>query len=211
VVIVDVYLATAAAAAPLLRAGELARRWDGPSALAEFTVMGLAGHLARAVFNVETYLATPELPDAPRLDAVSYYLSTGDPDAPVDDPVKLRIRNQGVQHAVDGPAALADAYDAARARLTVRLPGLDPDQRVTVFDRWVLPLDQCLITRMIELTVHLDDLAVSLDLSTPAIPDEAADLVVATLARIARGRRGTVPVLRALSRRERATGLATAF
>ena len=64
---------------------------------------------------------------------------------------------------------------------------------------------------MIELAVHLDDLAVSLDLPTPAIPDGAADLVVATLARIARGRRGTLPVLRALSRRERASGLATAF
>jgi hypothetical protein len=50
-----------------------------------------------------------------------------------------------------------------------------------------------------------------LDVPTPAIPDEAADLVVATLARIARGRRGLVPVLRAVSRRERASSLATAF
>jgi hypothetical protein len=41
--------------------------------------------------------------------------------------------------------------------------------------------------------------------------EEAADLVVVALARIAVGRRGLPPVLRALSRRERATDLATAL
>jgi hypothetical protein len=206
----DAYLATAAAASPLLRSPELVQSWTRPSALAEFTVSGLAGHLAYGAFIVEQFLDTPPLPDVAPIGAVAFYL-LGDPDAPTDDPVKERIRFLSEQRAAEGPAALADAYDQCRERLAARLPGLEPGLNVTVLRRWMLPLDQCLLTRIIELVVHMDDLAVSLDLPTPAIPDEAADLVVATLAQIARGRRGLVPVLRALSRRERASGLATAF
>ena len=172
---------------------------------------GLAGHLAGAVFNVETFLDAPPLPEVAPIDAVRYYLDGSDPDSPVDDPIKQRIRGQGEQRAVAGPTRLADGFDEARGRLAVRLPLLDRAVPVTMFGRWVLPLDQCLVTRILELAVHLDDLAVSVGGPTPAIPDEAADLVVATLARIARGRRGLVPVLRTLSRRERPAGLATAF
>jgi hypothetical protein len=210
-VIVDSYLATAEVASVLLRDPELARRWDDPSALEGFTVSGLAGHLAGSVFNVESFLDAPPLPDVVPTDAVRYYLDGNDPDAPVDDPIKQRIRSRSEQRAVVGPARLAEDFDAALKRLATRLVALDPAMLVTYFDRAVLPLDQGLLTRIIELVVHIDDLAVSLDVPTPAIPDEAADLVVATLAQIARGRRGLVPVLRALSRRERSAGLATAF
>jgi hypothetical protein len=210
-VIVDSYLATASAASVLLRDSELTRRWNDPSALDGFAVSGLAGHLAAGVFNVEAYLDAPPLPEVAPIDAVRYYVGGNDPDAPIDDPIKQRIRSVSEQRAMVGPARLAESFDEARSRLGQRLAGLDPSLNVTVFGRWVLPLDQCLVTRILELAVHLDDLAISLDVPTPAIPDEAADLVVATLARIARGRRGLVPVLRVLSRRERPAGLATAF
>jgi len=174
-------------------------------------VSGLAGHLAGSVFNVETYLDAPPLPGVEATDAVRYYLDGSDPDTPVDDPVKQRIRSRGDQRAEIGPVALAGEFDASRERLEKRLAGLDPSLNVAMFGMSVLPLDQCLITRMLELVVHIDDLAVSLGVPTPEIPPGAAELVVVTLARIAVGRRGAVPVLRALSRRERATDLATAF
>lgn len=205
------FLAAAAAVAPLLRAPALAARWDQPSALAEFRTSGLAGHLARAVFNVERYLDAPVTADAPVLDAVSYFCAAGDQDA--DDPPAVRrtVRERGEQDAAGGPGDLADRYDAARARLAARLPEL-PDQRpVLVFDRYPLPLRECLLTRLVELVVHADDLAVSLRLSTPEFSDEAADLVITTLGRIARRRHGTLPLLRALSRRERATSPVAAF
>ena len=209
--IVESYLATAAAVAPLLRTPELADRWDQPSALAEMSVSGLAGHLARSVFNVERHLDTPLLEGLEPLNVVSYYVGGGDPDAPLDDPAKVRIRAVSEQEAAGGPEVLADRYDEALARLAVRLPMLPEDHLVTVFDRWVLPLGESLATRMIELTVHLDDLAVSLGLPTPEIPDDAADVVVSALALIARRRRGTWPLVRGLSRRERQAGLITAF
>jgi len=210
-VIVDSYLATAAVASGLLRDPSIARRWDDPSALDGFAVSGLAGHLAGCVFNVEACLDAPPLPGVVPQDAVSYYLEGSDPDTLVDDPIKQRIRSRGEERAAVGPERLAQGFDQCRSRLADRLPALDPSVDVAMFGRSLLPLDQCLLTRILELVVHIDDLAVSLDVPTPAIPHEAADLTAVTLARIALGRRGLTPVLRALSRRERSTELATAF
>jgi hypothetical protein len=75
----------------------------------------------------------------------------------------------------------------------------------------VLPLDQCLLTRVLELVVHADDLAVSLGVPTPTFEPDVVDATVTTLARISVAKRGQLPVLRALSRRERADAVATAF
>ena len=227
-VVTEIFLASAEVAGRLLRAPELAVWWTRPSALAEFRTSGLAGHLARAVLNVERYLDTPVTTGARPLsrppDAVSYFRPAGggpggdDPDnASHDVPdsasaaVRRTIRERGEQEAAGGPAALADRYDATRARLAVRLPVLPDDQPVLMFGRCVLPLRECLITRLVELVVHTDDLAVSLGLPTPAFRDDADELVITTLGRIARRRHGTLPVLRTLARRERAPAHIAAF
>lgn len=210
-VIAPLFLQAAAVVAPLLRSEVLAERWSTPSALPEFQVSGLAGHLARAVFNVEAYLAA-ELPEGRTpMDAVAYFLNVGDPDAPLDEYVKRRIRELGEQDAGTSAADLAERFDAARSRLAVRLAQEKPDRLVLMFGHSLLPLDQALITRLVEMVVHLDDLAVSLEVPTPAVPDAVEDLVVSTLARIARVRRGGLPVIRALSRRERGPYLIAAF
>jgi hypothetical protein len=52
--------------------------------------------------------------------------------------------------------------------------------------------------------VHSDDLAVSVGLPTPEFPPEATDTVAVLLTRLAAQRHGILPVLRALSRSERA-------
>jgi hypothetical protein len=211
-VIADAFLDTAAVASALLRGPELAAGWGSPSALADFRISGLAGHLARAVFNVERYLDTPIPAELIEVDAVRYYLLQVD-EGP-DDPVRQSIRERGEQDAGSGPTELADRYDDARRRLATRLRGLPSDHPVAAlaaYGRFRLRLDQCLITRLVELTVHLDDLAISLGLPTPTIPQPAADLVVTTLARVAAGRHGTVALIRALSRRERAPGVIAAF
>lgn len=210
--IAGLFLACAEAVAPLLRAPELAAQWSEPSVLTDFRTSGLAGHTARAVFNVERYLDAEVPSGAAHLDAVEYFLTASGAD--VENPASAMnqtIRERGEQEAAGGPQALADAYDAARARLAVRLPGLSGEQPVLMFGRYVLPLDECLLTRLIELVVHADDLAVTLGLPTPDFSDQVNDLVIATLARIARRRHGPLPVLRALARRERAPSTIAAF
>jgi hypothetical protein len=203
------FLDAAAVVSPLLRSPELAARWAAPSALDDFRVSGLAGHLGRAVFTVERHLDTPMVAGLPRVDAVSYYALTFD-DGP-DDPVRRRIRDRGEEDAGTGPTDLAERFDAARSRLAPRLSSLPADHPVVVFDRWQLRLDECLLTRLLELVVHLDDLAVSLDVPTPAVSAAAADAVITTLARIAMARHGATALTRALARHERAPSSVSAF
>ncbi|MBX6750965.1 MAG: maleylpyruvate isomerase N-terminal domain-containing protein [Micromonosporaceae bacterium] len=210
--VAELFLASAEAVAPLLRAPELTAHWNQPSALADFPTSGLAGHTARAVLNVERYLDAEVPSGAAQLDAVEYFLTASSAD--VENPASAMnqaIRERGEQEAASGPQALVDAYDAARARLAARLPGLPGDQPVLMFGRYVLPLEECLLTRLVELVVHADDLAVTLRLPTPDFGDHVEDLVISILARIARRRRGTLPVLRALARRERAPSTIAAF
>lgn len=188
----------------------LAERWEQPSALAEFRISGLAGHLARAVFNVERWLAEPAPNGGPTIDAVAYFLAGAGPAPDLADVVPHRIRQLGEHEARHGPSSLAEELSDTRARLATLLRTLPPDRPVSVFGH-VLRLDECLLTRIVELVVHLDDLAVSLNVPTPPVPAEATAAVAACLAHIAVARHGFLPVMRTLSRRERAAGSIAVF
>jgi hypothetical protein len=208
----DAYLSTAAAVGRLLRSPELAQRWDSPSALAEFSVRGLAGHLARAVFTTDAYLSAEVPPGATMTDAADYVArALGAGTADLATPLNTSIRDRGEEDAAGGPADLADRYDDALSRVAARIADLREEHPVFTGGRLVLPLRECLVTRLIELVVHADDLAVSLGVTTPDVDPEAADLVLTALVRISRRRHGTLPVLRALSRSERSTGPIAAF
>jgi hypothetical protein len=67
-----------------------------------------------------------------------------------------------------------------------------------------LRLDDFLVTRMMEIAVHSDDLAVSTGVPTPELPAEVLEPVLALLTGLAVRRHGQPAVLRALSRAERA-------
>ena len=74
-----------------------------------------------------------------------------------------------------------------------------------------LQLDDFLVCRLVEIVVHADDLAVSIDCPTPQFDDDALDPVMALLATLSAQRRGQDAVLRVLSRAERAQGTVSAF
>jgi hypothetical protein len=207
--IMDSYLATAETAVTLLRSPGVAHHWTESSALPEFRISGLAGHLGMAVLWVAASLDEP-VPDEEPVDAVAYYHGRITPGASPHEPVQRRIRGMSEEAAGDGPADLIARVESTIADLATRLPTLPPD-RLVLGNRAVLRLDQWLLSRLLELAVHMDDLAVSIDVATPDLPPEAADLVITTLARIAVAHHGAVPVLRALSRRERAAVTISAF
>jgi len=168
------------AAAPLLAEPALAGRFEQPSALAEFSVRGLAGHLLRAMTSPETYLD-------------------------LADPFHQAIRQRGLEAAPADPGDFPGLWAATATRLGARFGAEAPGRRVQVFGDLVLTLDEYLVTRLIELVVHTDDLAVSLDVGPPPLPAAASGLVIATLVEVARIRHGDTPVVRALTRRERDT------
>jgi hypothetical protein len=207
--VITTFLSAARAVSSLLHAPELADAWTKPSALAEFRVSGLAGHLAGQVPNIHRYLDATVPADLSPMDAVRYYSQHGEVDVYSDR--STRIRALGEETAGSSAADLAARYDSAVQSVAARLHGLPEDMLVLMFNQWVLPLDQCLLTRILELVIHADDLAVSLDVPTPDFDEDVVDATVTALARIAVAKRGTLPVLRALSRRERADSVASAF
>lgn len=205
------FLDTARAAATLLRDPALVRAWDGPSALAEFPVSGLAGHLAFQVLALPQILASP-IPPEPAVPILEHYARVEWIGADLDHEFNVNIRKGGGQIAEVGPQGLAAQLDEAILELTEQL-AIVPERpvRLPFWGPWALILEDMLLTRMMELIVHGDDLAVSLDVPTPEFPARAVDAVVELLGKLAVRRHGATAVIRGLSRAERAPANITAF
>ena len=58
--------------------------------------------------------------------------------------------------------------------------------------------------RLLELVIHVDDLAVSVGLPTPPLPEAAQEIVATLLMQVSAARHGWLPILRTLARSERA-------
>ncbi len=185
--------------------------WDQPSALQEMPVSALAGHLGYQIFSVDTVLAGPPSPD-PTIPLLEHYARAAWIGAPLDAEVNAGIRARGAQTAADGPGALAERAAATLAGQQTDLAKHSRDEAVFLPQTgWALTLDDFLMTRMLEVAIHMDDLAVSVGLPTPELPAAAFDPVLVVLARLAARRHGQVAMLRALSRQERAPGAINAI
>jgi Mycothiol maleylpyruvate isomerase N-terminal domain len=207
----DAFVQAAASAAALLRDPAVAASWDSASVLREFSVAGLAGHLARQVLAVPRVLAQPVPADQP-VSLLDHYARVSWIDTGPDDEANVDIRRGGEDEAADGAAALAAKTGVAVEALRSALPA-EPAGRLVrpSWVSWTLTLDDFLITRMMEIAVHSDDLALSAGVATPALPPAVLDPVLDLLTRLAVRRHGPTAVLRALSRSERAPGTIAAF
>jgi hypothetical protein len=197
------FLETLAAVRPLLASSAVAARWDEPSALPAFAVRGLAGHLVRVAVTVDKYLDRPEPRGEESISAAAYY---GNVDSDISSALNVGVRQRGEELAAGGHEHLVAELDRLASRLEERLRH-EPDGRlVRVAGDTVMRLDDYLVTRIVELTVHADDLAVSVGLDYPTMPPGALDISIRVLIDTARHRHGDLAVLRVLSRRERDSG-----
>jgi uncharacterized protein (TIGR03083 family) len=207
------YLNAASAALDLLADRAVAERWEEPSALAEFAVSGLAAHLARQIIMVPAIL-TGEPPEGAELVTVlEHYARAAWVDAALDDEVNVSMRRtaEADAQAAGGAAGLVQRTRAAFEQLTVALPGENPDRVCYLsWTGWALTLSDFLLTRTLEIVIHVDDLAVSVGVE-PVMDAGAEEVVLVLLARLSARRHGTAAVLRALSRRERAPKTIAAF
>lgn len=185
----------------------VADQWDDPSALDGWTVGGLAGHFARAVGTVGAYLAADPPSGGTVLDPAGYFLA-----ARLDDAdVRSGIRSRGDEMAAAGPEALAASMAETVESLTATIEATPDDRLLTVFGGSILSLDDYLVTRLVELVVHHDDLSASVQEPLPPLPAEAVDLAMGTLVAMARRVHGDTAVVRALARSERAPGSIAVF
>jgi len=196
-------LATARAIVPLLEDERVAARWSEPSALAMLSVGGLAGHLARALDTVEIYLDEPEPPDEGLISPTEYWIAALGSAGDLQGPMHTGVRERGEEAGKKGPVALVAGLREQLERLTTRLETERPDRRVTVMRGMArMTLDDYLPTRIVEMTVHADDLAASVGADAPDL-GEALDIAIDVLVATATASKGKAAVLRALTRRER--------
>jgi len=195
------YLTAASSALSLLTEPAVTATWSLPSALPELTVGGLAAHLAYQVSSVPTILAAPPATDTPLVSLREYYERAAWRGAAPDTEINRGIRASADELASQGPEAVAAAVAAAIEQLSDALPGAPDDRPVP---SRALRLDDFLVTRMMEIAVHSDDLAVSADLPTPELPFDVLEPVLSLLIGLSVGRHGQAAVIRALARVERA-------
>ncbi|GII55828.1 hypothetical protein Pth03_42170 [Planotetraspora thailandica] len=199
----ELYLTAAESAAKLIASPGVAAAWKEPSALAKLSVGGLAGHLANQIVPVAGFLAGP-VPTEEIITLQDYYANAAWIGSDLDDDVNTGIRAGGEQEAADGPEALARRVEAAVQELRTLLPAVQARPVRRASWPWAVMLDDFVTTRLLEITIHSDDLAHSVGAPTPELPAEAVEVVVDVLTRIALRRHGATNVLRALSRAERA-------
>lgn len=208
----DTFVTSAQTAAELLTSGAVRDRWTEESACAGMTVGGLAFHLAaQAGRSAEILSSTPA--DPGDLIAIEeHYRRAAWAHTGPDDETNVGIRTSADDAAEAGfdelgvkVAADLEALPGALAARAVDDPVLIPWQG------WALTAHDFLVTRLMEMLVHSDDLAASVDLPTPQFPDEAVRLVLGLLTAVAVERHGQTALVRALSRPQRAPGSVSAF
>lgn len=184
---------------PLLTSSGLRTRWTEESALADFPVGALAGHLVRAGAAVVSYLGD-EAPTEQPVAAPVYYATVLEA---MDASDHNEVVTRGQTVAGESPDELVETFRATSGRLEEALTSEPPDRLVRVFRGIVLTLDDYLLSRICEVLIHTDDLAVSLGVEPPEIPAGAGDLAITHLIDVARKWHGDRGVLIALSRKER--------
>lgn len=200
----DAFWQAVDAAGKVLATPALGEHWDRPSALEDMTVGDLAAHLVRAVTTVVDYLSRPAPAGEPIAPGTYFLTLLGDPRA-VQSPQGRAVRQRAREESQAGHHQALRRWQEAVAQARDTLDGAPPDRLVEVAGNLVLTLDDYLATRVVELVVHADDLAVSLRVESPPAP-AAARLAEHVLLDVARGRHGDTAVLRALARGERASG-----
>src|SRR5687768_14645696 len=93
----------------LLKSPAVAERWDDPSALPEFSLRGLAGHLVRATGTVKVYLDRDEPGEEP-ISTSAYYAAAVDV-TDITSPLHVAVRERGEEHAAEGYEALVRQYE----------------------------------------------------------------------------------------------------
>lgn len=199
------FLAAADAAHSVLGLAELAGRWDQRSALPRMTIGALAAHLARAVITVDTYLgASVQHDDGERMSAAAYYASMNAAASDLDAGLNVGVRERAAEGAKGGTRAVLESFERSLAQLRARLEDEPDDRFIEVYGSRRLTLDEYLLTRVVELTIHTDDLCFSIGRETPVLP--GMEPTIRVLVGVAALRHGELAVLRALARRERDPG-----
>lgn len=213
--VVSSFPGAARAAAELATSAAVADRWEQESACAGMTVGGLAHHLVGQAGTTVRLLGEPPRADPP-IALLEHYRRAAWVREDHDGEANTGIRAGSDDLARTGPDALADASEAILAALPGALAPVlagerDPDTVHIPWQGWSLATPDFLVTRLMEIVVHSDDLAASVGAEPPTWAPEVLAPVLGLLTGVAVERHGQDALVRALSRPQRAPSSVSAF
>jgi uncharacterized protein (TIGR03083 family) len=163
--------------------------------LGEWNVRSLAGHTARAILTVESYLGQDEPGDITIPSAEDYYNSVLEQFT--DHPsIEARGVEAGSWLGDDPVAKVAEALARTKTLIAAQ-----PDDRIVSIGGMGILLDEYLRTRVVELVVHSLDLAAAIDADDYTPPSAAVYTAVGLLSGTAVYKGFGPQVLRALTGR----------
>lgn len=199
------------AAVDAVRSREVTEMWEDDSALEGLTVGGLVAHLLVATERLALVLeADPPSADDVRVVGLREFYGPNRIDEPAQlaEGVPAALRQGAASRAETGAAEVIAELATLPARLRPLVEEAADDRLVPVIQvrGGAARLDDYLVTRVIELVVHTDDIAISAGLLLPDVPPDVLSIVTSAFVDLAVGRSGTRAVVRAFARRERGDG-----
>jgi hypothetical protein len=171
----------------------------------------LACHLASQLDNTVRLLAAGASDVSP-IPLLDHYSSAGWVRGTVDDEANVGIREGSNTQAKAGFEALLSGVSQRLGELPGALASVGSGSPVLIpWQGWSLTAKDFLVTRMMEIVVHSDDLAASIGVDTPDFPDPVIRPVLGLLTGVAVRRHGATAVVRALTRPQRAPDSVAAF
>jgi hypothetical protein len=194
---------------------EVAAAWTQESACAGMTVGGLTRHLVSQPVNVVALLrpaqtGNPEPAGAETIPVLEHYARAAWVREDLDGEANRSIREESDQQAAEGAQAAVALLGQARAELESVLSDASPTTYIP-WQGWSLATDDFLVTRLMEMVVHADDLAASLDVPTPGFGASVLDPVFRLLTALSVRRHGQDALVRTLARPQRAPANVSAF
>jgi len=201
----DAFAEAVSVATDLVLRPEVAAHWGSESACADMSVGALARHLVSQWFNAVRLLRAPA-GEAP-ITAREHYERAAWVSAGHEDEANADIRRGSEEYAAEGPESMHRLVEALAPDLEEVLASARTGPVLVPWQGWSLSEHDFLLTRSMEIVVHSDDLAASVDLPTPEFPASVVFPVLHLLTDVAVRRHGQVALVRALSRPQRAASI----
>jgi hypothetical protein len=191
---------------------EVRPAWARESACAGMTVGGLTRHLISQPVNVVALLQGGGGPGAgvETIAVLEHYARADWVRQDLDGEANRSVRETADREAAEGPDAAMSLLAQARAELESVLSDA-PQTTYIPWQGWSLATDDFLVTRLMEMVVHADDLAASIDVPTPDFGTSVLDPVFRLLTGISLRRHGQDALVRTLARPQRAPSSVSAF
>ncbi|HEX4433562.1 MAG TPA: maleylpyruvate isomerase N-terminal domain-containing protein [Acidimicrobiales bacterium] len=208
---VDAYVAAVDWWRAILGRTELAAVWDKPSAVARYSVGGVAAHAAHGVLWLEQLLSDVEPVGLRTVSMGEFFgpnrVADGEDAAGIEDTFAASLRAAAEGFARTGQGMVRAALTTSRDQLVGLLDGVEATRAVAVIriSGAQVPLREYLRTRVLELVVHGDDLICSVPaLVAPGPPQGSLEVSLEVCLQLAQAQVGGLAALRSFTRRERA-------